>query len=97
VDRSEWREVLSAPGNELCGTDGLGIREVLDDVEAVTHGEARRRLGRFETGWHSGTGWFAQFGTVADQGADCLVEFGGERRVGQRDAVAVARGAGQGE
>jgi len=50
-----------------------------------------------ETGRRSGTGWFAQFGTVADQGADGLVEFGGERRVEQRDAVVVERGAGQGE
>lgn len=61
--------------------------EALDDVEAVTQGEARRRLGRFEAGRRTDAGWFAEFGTVADQGADGLVEFGDERRVVQRDAV----------
>ena len=86
--------VVCAPRDELCGTDGLGMPEALDEV--VTHGEPRRRFVRLETGRRSGTGWFAQFGTVADQGIDGLVEFGGERRVGQRDAAVVECGAGQG-
>jgi len=60
------------------------MREALDDLEAVTHGEARHRLGWFEAGRRTDAGWFAQLGTLADQGADGLVEFGDERRVAQR-------------